>query len=621
MKKTLFIFLLGGLLMSCHSDINFNDIDTTSQVDMGIAVHVGSVRAALGDFVGLIDHFYVDSTNGGVITWRDTFPDARHYTDFDITQYISNRELNLDVYKKAQAAHLIGPNGKVTGMGIQTTLNFRLPLILKDINKNGSKNRLDSALIENARFSSVIEAIDLPLEWEWIDEVELVLGDQVYREKGNTKTVYKRGEDGNYGKTIDTNIDDFSICLMKDRTFNFLENSFDDYKNNVIDSCVFEVNFKFTIPKGKEVEVPETARFKYTLEVQFIDYAAIWGYFEPSNQMSATQEIDLADSWGSLAFLKRASTPFSDPQVDVQVQTKLAGELLMEGKYLYIIDQNGDSVFALFNGSRQRKAEAMSPYLSPDPKIDPIGKAVRTSVLFDKDPQRGAIDRLFKNMPQKMGYCFDVYFNTRNTPQIRFTPDNSVAVDAVCTLPMKFAEGLFVDYTDTIKDLDLSSVNLDSLAKETEVIDSLKASEVNLYLTAISEIPLSIKATFKYLDKDGLPLKDPDDNSKLFNPFLQDTLHIAPPRFEQDAIGNWTAKENGRTILTAKMNKQKIDMIRQIKSIVYTAVIDNSSLDYAYKNGLHEVPLRSNQRLELSVGLSAYVDALLNFDSIQGGGK
>ena len=186
MKKNLLIALVGSVLMACHSDINLNNIDTTTELELGAALPIGSVRAKLGDFAGQIDHVFIDSVNGGVITWRDTFPESRHYTDYDITQHISDRKLHLNVYEKAQAAHIIGPNGKVTGTGDPVTLTFRLPIILKDINVPGTLNRMDSALVENARFSSIIDTTDLPLKWEWIDAVELVLGEQVYREQGLT---------------------------------------------------------------------------------------------------------------------------------------------------------------------------------------------------------------------------------------------------------------------------------------------------------------------------------------------------------------------------------------------------------------------------------------------------
>ena len=65
MKKSVLIVFIASLLVACHSDINLKDIDTTSELEMGLALPVGSVRAKLGDFVNQVRGLYVDSANGG----------------------------------------------------------------------------------------------------------------------------------------------------------------------------------------------------------------------------------------------------------------------------------------------------------------------------------------------------------------------------------------------------------------------------------------------------------------------------------------------------------------------------------------------------------------------------
>ena len=614
MKKAFFIVLLGGMLMACHSDINLKDVDTTSQLEMGVAVHVGSVRAKLGDFVGLVNGLYVDTAQGGVITWRDSFPDDREYHKFDMKDHISQKDLGLKVYNKLEAAGVLD-NGKITGNDIPVTLEFELPLQLKDINKELGKERLDSALIETARFSSIINRTDLPLKWEWIDKVELVLGKSVYRSAGNSKVIYRKEDSGDYGQKFDTEIDDFSICLMKNRDMK--GKGYLDYEQNVVDSVVFTVKFTFTVPSSAgQIEIPTTARFDYHLEVEFIDYKAIWGYFDPSKDMiSKNVEVDLKDAWNSISFLKDASTPFTDPKIDVKILTSIAGLMTIEGNHVYTINKDGDTIYALFNNQKKRPMERLYPYLDPDPKVDPIGKTIQTSVLFDKSNQYGRIDRLFANMPQKLGYDFMVSFDRYETPQLRITPDTKVAINAVCTLPLKFRDGLFVNYSDSIKDINLTAVNIDSLIRQVEMIDTLRAGEVTLYVTAISEIPLTVKAVFEYFDEAGLPVKDPEDPSKLFNPFLEDTLHIAPPRFAKNSMGQWTPVENGKTILTARMNKPKLDVLPKIKTIAYKIIVDNEALKKAYEGGLNEVPLTYEQRLEFSIGLTAQIDAIFNFNN------
>ncbi len=616
MKKALLMVFACGMLMACHSDIDLKNVDTTAQLQMGMALPVGSVRAQLGDFVGQIQGLYIDSVNGGVITWRDTFPDSREYHDFDMKDHISQKDLNLKVYDKLDAAGVL-VNGKITGMDQPVTLEFELPLQLKDINKELGKERLDSALIENARFSSIINRTDLPLDWEWIDSVELVLGKSVYRQAGNSKVIYRKGESGAYGKKFDTEIDNFSICLMKDR--NMKGKSYIEYEQNVVDSVVFKVKFTFTVPSSAgQIEVPKTARFDYHLEVEFIDYKAIWGYFDPSKDMiSKNVEIDLSGSWSSLSFLKNASTPFTDPKIDVQIETKVAGQMTIEGNYVYTINKDGDSTYASFNGDRKRPMVRLYPYLDPDPKIDPIGKSIQMSVLFDNSEEKGRIDKLFANMPQKLGYDFVVSFDRYATPQIRILPDTKVAINAVCTLPLKFRDGLFVNYTDTIRDVNLTAVNIDSLVRESQIIDSLHAGEVTLYVTALSEIPLTVKAVFEYFGKDGQPIKDPTDPTKLFNPFLEDTLRIVPPVFTKNAMGQWVPGEPGKSILTARMSKEKLKVVPDIKRIAYKVLVDNEALNNAFKAnpGLKEAPLTSEQHLELNIGLTAQIDAIMNFNS------
>ena len=90
---------LGAMLASCHSDIDLDNIDTSAEVEMGLALPVGTLHATISDFFGQgIGNFYVDALdNKGVITWKDTFHVARNFHQVDWSQYISDKELNLNV--------------------------------------------------------------------------------------------------------------------------------------------------------------------------------------------------------------------------------------------------------------------------------------------------------------------------------------------------------------------------------------------------------------------------------------------------------------------------------------------------------------------------------------------
>lgn len=616
--------LVGCMLMACHSDIDLYNIDTSAQIEMGLAVPVGSVRVKLGDFIGDIPNLYVDSASGGVITARFSYQESRDYHKFDISQHVSVKDDTLNVYNNLNALGLINPDGTIKGTGygidIPATLHFDFPIKLNGINKLLSKERLDSALIDAARFAATLDTAALPLQWEWIEQVDIVLGTSVYRPAGNKKTIYKKGNAGSYKQKLNVEVDNFSINLMKDKTLNIEKNNIIEYAANVDSIVTFGMDFKVTIPKeAGAIKLSPKAKFNCRMEVEFIDYKAIWGYFDPDKDMISKQvEVDLEPYLGQLSFFKGINTPFSDPRIDVAVTTKIAGAMTLRGKNVYVVRKDGDSIFATFNGKRERTYH-MEPWMHPNPNKpgSAIGDSITDTIPFSKDAAEGRIDLLFAKLPQKLGYDFYVDFDASITPQIRITPDTKVTIDAICTLPMKFRDSLLVDYMDTIRDLNLSAVNIDSLIRESEVIDSLRSGEVTLYATALSEIPVSVKAVLSFLGPDGQPLADPTDPTKPFNPFLEDTLRINPPHYEKDTWGQWTPVDKGKSVFTAHMSKEKLKVVPNIKRIAYRVIIDNQALNYAFKAnpGLPEVQLKADQHVELNLGLTAQIDAILNFNS------
>ena len=623
MKKILLMVLVGGMLMACHSDIDLNNVDTTAEVNMGVAVPVGSVRAKLGDFIGNIPGMYINSE--GVLALRFPFQDdSRDFHKFDIRKHISSQEDTLNVYQKLDALGLIGPGGviKGTGMGfdIPATLHFDFPIKLKDINKEIGRERLDSALIDNARFVSQFWRENLPLEWEWIDEMDLVLGDQVYRPAGNSKVIYRRGDVGGDNIPFTTDIENFSISLMKNKNLSIENNNISQYDTNVDSVFTFGVDFKITIPKSAgAVTLSPTAKFNYSMQVEFIDYSAIWGYFQPDKDMiSKKVEVDMDTILGSLTMFDRLSTPFTDPKIDVAVTTEIAGAMILTGNYVYVTDQNGDSTFALFDNHRYLEFQ-MDPWMHPDPKKSTIGASVTDTVHFSKENKEGRIDRLFSKIPKKLGYDFYVNINSMKSPQVRITPNTEVKINAICDLPLKFRDGLFVDYRDTVREVNLTAVDIDSLVHESEIIDSIHAGEVTLFLTVTNNIPVGLKAVFCYLDKNNQPIKDPTDPSKLFNPFAEDTIRIVSPRFEKSTSNIWTQVEDGKNVLTAHMNKEQLAVVPDIKKIAYKVMVDNEALHNAFQAspGLQEIRLTPDQTLEFQIGLTAQIDAVLKLSRKQ----
>lgn len=613
--KHLFTFLpmvgmicLTMFMQSCEADVDLNDIDTSVKVNANIATPIGSVKATLGDFVGDGGFgIYVDSVkNHGVLTFKDTFSIERKFHQLDLSKYISRTQLKMNIYDQVKGS-LSG--GKLQGDGKQIQMTFPLTLKLSGINQDQSKQRIDSALIKNASFTSKISSVgNSPIKWEWIDRVTLTLGKNFNRPSGNTITVYKKGDNYSYGKDIPINIDEFSLNLMKNKN----PQSWKDYVNNVTDSCAFDITVYVTIPTSAgAVTVPSTAAFQYDLGVQFIDYHAVWGMFEPSDDMSANAEDRIADFWSPWNTLQKLNLPLAYPSIDVAITTEVAGAFILEGDHLYTKNEQGDIRYATFSGSQKLyKYFNKNEYL---PLSSKIGDKTNIHILFDEDPERGHIDNLLTIRPDKIGYKFAFRPNEQETPQLRLTKNTSIRVDAACELPMIFNEGIVLAYTDTITGIDLSSIDIEEMYSDVEVLDTLESASAKLVITLENSIPLEFLGSFTCLDEHNNVIIDPRTDKPL-RITQNDTVVIAAPdhTFENH---NWTATPK-QSVEVVEVDLEHFETIKKIKKVAFYAELNDHAMQQAYEQGLFNVKLTDDNYIRVKLAIGASVEAVLNLDSV-----
>lgn len=618
MKAKHLLFVVAGCCMGfamsgCKANVDLKNIDKTAELDMGIALPVGSMSATIGDFLadGQVPNIYVDSLNNkGILTFKDTFSIDKKYHQVDLSQYISEKTLTMNVYDKLQGTPELD-NHQITGDdNKEITLAFPLTLKLKGINNNENNERLDSALIENAHFVSTIVPQNLPLKWEWINSVSIDLGSAFSRPQGKNVVVYSKGNGYGYGQDIPISVTEFTINLMKNRTPATPE----AYFGNVIDTCDFVIYFNFTVPTSAgKVTIADDAAFEYHLGVQFIDYKAIWGMFTPSKDMYDEDTVNIAEEWAAWRQLKKAKLPFAEPVIDMQITTQVAGALMLQGDYLFVeTEDKSQKRYATFNGNQTLYRD-----FSPDEYLSltsTIGDSATMHVRFDNTDAFGHIDRLFAIRPDFFGYKFSIDFNRQRTPQIRITPNTGIYVDAIATLPFIFNEGVGIEYSDTIKDIDISRYTLDSLLASVDMIDTLKTSDLKLIIKITNSIPLDIKGVFYALDENGNVVTEPDDPTKAYRLTASDTIRIQAPtyRFEGGTAIPMTSEQT--EILS--IDKKHFDTFSKIKSIVYTASIDDESLQSAYQHGGFNVRIAEDNKLKVQLGLTAKVDAIFDLDNI-----
>ncbi len=608
------ILFAACVLNSCKEDIDLKQIDTKAEVEMGLAIPMGSMTATLGDFLGHgeVDGIYVGDDK--LLYFRDTFDISRRFHDVDLASKITDfGPKHFNVYDKLQEMGFLDGSGKVTIEGTPITLDFPFWLKLQGINNNIYDERLDSASIINATFTSMVGQTNLPLSENWVSSVSMELGTEFHRATGKNVNICGAGEFA-YGKRIPITVDRFVLDMMKDHNIT----DWKAYPSNVKDSCQMHIKFTFTIPVGSNITIPNNASYDYSLNVKFIDYEAIWGFFRPSADMRDASIFNIAEEWSGWNAFKRATLPFHDPKVNVMIGHTITGIMNVHGEYIYAKNNDTqDSIFAYFNTARtdihrEVNFDRSDQYL---PITSTIGDSIHNVVLFDKDTYRGQIDKMFTIKPDVLGYKFFIDFDSVRTPQIRVLPDTRIKVAADLWAPFAFNEGVEANYVDTTKDVNLSKYSLDSLTANVDYIDTIKTSNVKVVLAIENRIPLAMRGVVYFYDQNMNVVMDPKDPTKPLRVSDTDTLFINPPQYEFKA-GVSSITEPGKTIYTLDVEKKHFDTLTKIKNIRYFVELDDRDMNDEYKQDPNFlIKLNAEDQLKMKIGISTNLDAVFNFNS------
>lgn len=286
---------------------------------------------------------------------------------------------------------------------------------------------------------------------------------------------------------------------------------------------------------------------------------------------------------------------------------------MLHGDYLYVTSSNGKKVNATFDGSTELyRYFTPSEYLSLN---SAIGDSATMHLLFDKDPSRGHIDQFFTIHPEKFGYKYSVDFNRQETPQIRIGKDAGISLQAVYTIPFVFNEGVSVDYIDTLENINMSQLVLDSMLAEVAIIDTIEEATLKLALGLENTIPLQFTCVLTCLDSIGNIVMDPNDETKPFRITGQDTIVIPSPIFEKDVNLNWISKPTKSTQIIT-VTKETTKTLAQVKRLELKLSLNDKSLGDAYDAGLPNIKLTDQQGLRISIGLGADIKALLNLEGM-----
>ena len=584
-KNTYFIAILIsciGLLNACKSDVDLSNIDMSSQINLGIALPIGSMSATIGDFLGdsLIEQIMVDEL--GIFHFCDTLPlQTREFHSIDLTRYLLHTQEPEQFYIREQYPGAIIPsNQSIKG------LKFNMILDVSGINENHEHQRVDSIFVTEANFSSIINVNELDLKWSEIEQIRIVLDKQLFaRKKGNEIIIPTQGK--NFGNQIPIIIDDFILSLMKNK-----KKPGETIQQVPID-IVFDLKTSHSIP------VNANSYIQYDMTVNFINYDAIWGYFDASQELKDEDEILIDSLWSGWRNFQNLTLKFAEPKLSLLVTHQIAAPLFVHINHIYTKNNTtGETKYATWDGQKSINIPLPNTL---DPVHSSFDAQISNSVNFSNAADKGNIDELFNVKPDSVAYSYyiDIDLNKLKSDynnQGRLVENTSMTAEAAVDLPFIFDKESKINYTIDIDSLDFSDLTIDSIIHSADIIEKINHTELKLILLVRNYIPFALNANILFFDQDGKPI-----DLKLINNSGIFALS-APNKVDNNGF---ISEPTDNTVILS-IDQTQFDILAQVKRI---------SLDLSLGDNTVKAYLHKNTKLEIKLGLTARVDAVFDFNS------
>ena len=622
-KYLLVMFAVCLSLIGCRADVDLNNIDTTSEVELGVALPIGSMSVALSDILGANSPEMLYFRNDGVLCLHYDYDRFEDFHAIDFTQYVSNAKQTVYLYDaqmerlRAKYPGIDLPKGYVCGLpdeDFSLMIPTTMSMTYDGINDELSSERIDSAYIIEANFEGYLLRKNSSTPFEWVDSVVLVLGKEYVAKSGNRQKLYdKSKQEGtiDYGMTMPIVLKDFSLDLVKDHTQPCSN-------TNVVNGSSMDVEIYMTVPKKAEKRpIATDMAVIFGMRVQFIEYTALWGMFESSNKMRDEGSISMDSIFGNWSTMKDICLPVADPLINIHVTHELAGPLVFNGNYLYVTSRDGQTHYAEFGDNREHSykyprdaVEAVRDNVWMDQNPSTIGDSIVLDIVFNKDAEHGRVDRLFTGTPDVMAWHWYIDFDKTLTEQTRLTPTTKLDMNIDVDVPFIFNEGLYAAYSDTIENINL---NIAGLMDSISLIDSVKQSDLYVQLKIENRLPLDVRMVLCCLDSNGHVIID-DRTGEPLRLTQNDTLFIKAPEYTVGAEGEMIISQPGSLEDAINITKEKLERFEELKALSYTVIVDDKSLHSAFESDENfKIRITDDSRLKLQIGIGAKLGAVFNF--------
>ena len=583
-RKTLhylIVLAIAGISMAgCKHDVDFKNLTLDSEVNVLLNnLPIGEMSATFNDLIGLMDakNTTIAPDEDGVLVLTMDEKYKRDFHKIVLSDYLG--EINSVTYLQKVMPELV-----FIPAGTSMKVEFPMTITFSGVNDDMSDERLDSMVIEDAKFTTRISSENLTISDSEIEKVTLRLGDQFRRAKGLEKVL----DNFHLDSDVAVNIDDFTLVLMKDEKQ-------EPGNDNLMNTAT--ITFVVDIKTQNNVVVAANSGFRFNFKVEFMDYSALYGFFE-----AGTQTRDLNTIAMPLKFSETDTMilPVQKPKIELMFTYGMSMPLNVRINYIKAIRPESaaeHAVYATWGGS----TSTLQPLNTVIPVDAPLDMMVKdSSIMLNQESQNGAIDRFFADQVDSLGYDYKLEVD-RNSEvfgkvmkQFRLTKNTDFYMQFRFTMPFKFNPGLKVTYADTIKDVNLQRASLDSLAAMTDsIIQKINKADLQLYLTFTNNIPLDLLVDVQFLDEKGKELNLPQLHDITIDAATKSGSVISP-------------SEALKTIGITEADFDEVAKTRNVR--IKARISDEKKVGTAFL---------SDQKLSIKAGVTGDVKALLHYKLTQ----
>lgn len=583
-RKTLhylIVLAIAGISMAgCKHDVDFKNLTLDSEVNVLLNnLPIGEMSATFNDLIGLVDakNTTIAPDEDGVLVLTMDEKYKRDFHTIDLKDYLG--EINSVTYLQKVMPELV-----FIPAGTSMKVEFPMTITFSGVNDNMSDERLDSMVIEDAKFTTRISSENLTISDSEIEKVTLRLGDQFRRAKGLEKVL----DNFHLDSDVAVNIDDFTLVLMKDEKQ-------EPGNDNVINTAT--ITFVVDIKTQNNVVVAANSGFRFNFKVEFMDYSALYGFFEAGTQ---TRDINTIPTPLKFSETDTMILPVKEPKIELMFTYGMSMPLNVRINYIKAVRPESSAehaVYATWGGS----TSTLQPLNTVIPVDAPLDMMVKdSSIMLNQESQNGAIDRFFTDHVDSLGYDYKLEVDRNRVvfgkvmKQFRLTKNTDFYMQFRFTMPFKFNPGLKVTYADTIKDVNLQRASLDSLAAMTDsIIQKINKADLQLYLTFTNNIPLDLLVDVQFLDEKGKELNLPQLHDITIDAATKSGSVITP-------------SEALKTIGITEADFDEVAKTRNVR--IKARISDEKKVGTAFL---------SDQKLSIKAGVTGDVKALLHYKLTQ----